>query len=87
MKLLDSLVERSLLTSKKFIVVVKSVHALAKQLAALSRNVGLLAARIQHHERLLGEIYHANKVMFQDMKEDSVDLSLPETRKTEEKPN
>lgn len=89
MKLLDSLVERSLLSSKKFVAVVKFMYDVAQQMERLSKTVLNIAKDVGRHERILAELYVFNKNMAQNSQESSLDVSLPKTKPSdaEKKPN
>lgn len=88
MKLLDSLVERSLLSSKKFVAAVKAMYDVAGQMQRLAKNVLILSKDVQRHEMILGELYRINKELAKGAHQDTFDVSLSKPKTdAEKKPN
>jgi hypothetical protein len=88
MKLLDALVEKSLMTSKKFVATVKAVYSTAEQVQRLAHSILKIAQDVQRHELLLVEIYQINQNLAKNMQESSLDISLPKSKSDiEKKPN
>lgn len=90
MKMLDMLVEKSLVSSKKFVHAVRTIHTVARELEALARQVASIAYHVRRHEAMLRQIgFVHNAMMQQQHAQDVTELKLNTTGKKppEEKPN
>lgn len=88
MKMLDMLVEKSLVSSKKFVHAVRTIHSMARDLTSLAKEVAAIAYHVRRHEAMLRQIGFVHNVMMQQQAQDVTELKLATKKKpTEEKPN
>lgn len=87
MKLIDMIVERSLLASQRFNTAVILIQGLALELSRTANVVSQLIQRVLHHEQVLSRLLAEHDAIAEKMQESSLDMSLPENSKKDEKLN
>jgi hypothetical protein len=89
MKLIDKLIDQSLLTSRRFINAIRQVHELSIQMEYIAREMYRLSAYVRYHDALLREIREVHNSMMQHAKDNSLDLNVDTQKKVDgaDKPN
>lgn len=89
MKMIDMLVEKSLMASKRFTHALTTLRELSHDVEQIARNYHALAQYVRKHEMILGDMKQAHDDMMEEMAE-SVELDIPSPKKNEkneDKPN